>query len=371
MLLIILGAGASFDSLSAHVLARISLEDRLEWCPPLANELLGKRRSFEEVLFDLPQCAGLASHLQRRIAAGANIEHELERLLEDAPVYPIRHRELMALRFYLQETLWRCSERWARLSSGRTLLAELFRRLDVWRHAANETVAITTFNYDVLLDQAMIGQLAMPLSTISGYISDSRYHVAKLHGSVNWARRVASPGGTTYAGRSHALNVIIDHAETLAMTEGDYFVRDRDQPLSESGFVYVPAIAIPTEAKKSFDCPEAQLTILRGDIPNVDRILVIGWRGAENHFLDELGQLRGMAIPVLVVGATEDGLKETTSNLMSIGLDETSIGWSATGFAAFMETNGLEAFLSASVRELRESISADGYAFGERPKSEE
>ncbi|MGH8527083.1 MAG: hypothetical protein ACREXY_23625, partial [Gammaproteobacteria bacterium] len=128
--------------------------------------------------------------------------------------------------------------------------------------------------------------------------------------------------------------------------------------------------AIPTEVKKSFDCPNAQLEIMRRDMPNVDRILVIGWRGAEKHYLEELRQITGKATPVLVVSDSERGLDETTDNLTSTGLDGRSIGWSAGGFGAFMETNGLEAFLDSSIQQIWKAVARDRFAFGERPGSD-
>ena len=107
MLLVIFGAGASYDSVSQSILARISEPDRQEWQPPLAADLFRDRSVFEEVLSRLPQCAALVSDLQRKVAAGASLEQELGIwVAREATEYPPRHRELMALRFYLQETLW-------------------------------------------------------------------------------------------------------------------------------------------------------------------------------------------------------------------------------------------------------------------------
>jgi hypothetical protein len=364
VLLIIFGAGASFDCLSRRVLDRIDPGAQDEWRPPLASGLLSERHSFEQVLEGLPQCAALVANLQELIAAGANIERELETLQEGAAAYPPRYRELMAFRFYLRETLWRSSLNWTRLSAGKTLFADLFRRVDIWRHAADETVCVATFNYDLLIDHALAGQVGMELSHASDYVSDRRYHYAKLHGSVNWARKVAAPDETTTATADHARAAIIDSAASFAESQGDHFVRRFDDPLSESGFLYIPAIAIPTDTKKNFECPPSQLSVIQTDIPQVDRILVVGWRGAEMHFLEKLRHLKGMATPVLLVGHTENGCEETTANLTSIGLSSNSIGWSATGFSAFMQTTGLETFLDSSVGDLRAYFEKDRYALG-------
>lgn len=195
MLLVVLGAGASFDSVSPSVLRRIPKEQQLEWRPPLAKDLFADRRSFEQVLNGLPQCAALVADLQRRLENNANLEQELEHLQDEAASYPPRHRELAALRLYLQEMLWGCSVNWKTLSSGRIHYADLVRRIDRWSYEAEERVCVATFNYDLLFDDAAVGQLGLSLSSINGYVTGERYKYIKLHGSVNWGRRVPAPRG--------------------------------------------------------------------------------------------------------------------------------------------------------------------------------
>src|SRR5205823_9977424 len=56
---------------------------------------------------------------------------------------------------------------------------------------------------------------------------------------------------------------------------------------------WLPAIAVPLETKQSYECPPNHLEAMREWLPQVDRILIIGWRAAERHFLLELeGHLR-------------------------------------------------------------------------------
>lgn len=46
-----------------------------------------------------------------------------------------------------------------------------------------------------------------------------------------------------------------------------------------------PAIAIPVEKKRGFECPHHLLDELISLLPQVTKILVIGWRATEAHFL--------------------------------------------------------------------------------------
>lgn len=50
-----------------------------------------------------------------------------------------------------------------------------------------------------------------------------------------------------------------------------------------------PAIALPVEKKRSFECPSDMLEELANLLPQITKILVIGWRGTEEHFLAMLG----------------------------------------------------------------------------------
>ena len=46
-----------------------------------------------------------------------------------------------------------------------------------------------------------------------------------------------------------------------------------------------PAIALPVETKNELEFPDTHLTALRRIIPEVTKILIVGWRGTEEHFL--------------------------------------------------------------------------------------
>jgi hypothetical protein len=65
-----------------------------------------------------------------------------------------------------------------------------------------------------------------------------------------------------------------------------------------------PVIAIPVQNKAvdSFAFPSSHLKYLRERIPEVTRLLIIGWAGRENHFHD-LWKERGASVEQLVVVA--------------------------------------------------------------------
>lgn len=352
MLVLIFGAGASYDSLPPDVLDDVTIGDLQEYRPPLATDLFSARESFGAVLDKYPECAALVSQLRRRIRDGAAVEEELERVLERAEQHPLLHRGLTALRFYLQETLWTCGTRWRQVSHGITNYSDFFLRLDEWRHRHDEHVCIVNFNYDLLADDALISTVGVDLSSIEMFVADERYKYLKLHGSSNWGRRVKAPGGTHYSKADHARRVLIQHAPDLEITE-DFVLRDPDQPPSDSSpypSILLPAIAIPVTSKYAFECPGIQLKALDRAVRETIKILIIGWRGSERHFLERLSQLPGMAPRVQIVGASEEGTDETARNLSSVGLDESRMERVTLGFSQYLFSDALETFLEARIR---------------------
>jgi len=101
MLLIIFGAGASFDSDPSRP-APSGLENR----PPLANQLFDDRHNFVAALCQFDECAEIVPFLRGAKA----IEQQLEVLQNEANEYPDRFRQLAAARWYLQFMLGECGD---------------------------------------------------------------------------------------------------------------------------------------------------------------------------------------------------------------------------------------------------------------------
>jgi hypothetical protein len=80
-----------------------------------------------------------------------------------------------------------------------------------------------------------------------------------------------------------------------------------------------PAIAIPVEKKTEshFECPDEHLAALKDFLPSVTKILIIGWRGMESHFVDILKERfkARVAIPVMVVAGNKEGAIEICKRL--------------------------------------------------------
>src|SRR5262249_6814804 len=134
----------------------------------------------------------------------------------------------------------------------------------------------------------------------------------------NWARQInltewvptVTPGNDWYIPRT-----LIQRTPELKFTNTFEVIEHPDRMKSNSGSIYpYPALTIPVQNKTDFECPAEHLDALKAMLPQVTKIVIIGWRGMETHFLallrDNLPKA-GYGLPCLVVCGKKDAATET------------------------------------------------------------
>ena len=316
MLLVIFGAGASFDSfpecppekvlpaLRPPLAANHYENDR----PPLANQLFDNRPNFIEAMTRFPDCLPLIPQLRR---AGVVVERELADLQQQAATFPPAHRELAAIRFYLHFALWECQKAWSKRHRGITNYSALLREIERWRFCSNERVCFVTFNYDTMLEQAIAQVLKTNFADFRDYVSHDDYKLMKLHGSIDWGHEFDWKGAPTNP------QAVIDAAVDLRIGVGFRKVTQHPMVFSD-GAIGSPALSIPVQEKDELECPSEHVEELARVIPNVTQIITIGWRATEGKFLAMLSKrltgLQGAPDPFIVSG-DKSGADETLHNL--------------------------------------------------------
>jgi hypothetical protein len=326
VLMVIFGAGASYDSSPDWPPAGPLPEDR----PPLANELFHQRYSrFRD---EYPQFLGLLAELVPK--RDRSIEQVLQRLQQDAATNPSRTQQLTAIRYYLRALFTSLTESWLRRIGGHTTYNNLIEQIEQHR-GADEPVCIVTFNYDTLLEAALRKQLGMQFDNVPDYVSHRHYKVFKLHGSTNWGRLVE--GGPARLGSWQPTEIIRDRN---SFRVSDTYAMFDQQP----AWPLFPAIAIPVTDKQAFECPAEHVQVLKQLIPKVTKILTVGWRGTESHFLN---LLRGHGpVSILCVGGTEPDAEITFNSLRAVSLSVvTSVP--LAGFSDSVGDRRLDGFLAA------------------------
>jgi hypothetical protein len=355
MLMVIFGAGASYDSLATHVPggSEARHHDFVEYRPPLADRLFDDRGVFNDAIKDFPACKPIVQTL--RHLNGRPIEQVLQEFQAQAATNPRRYQQLAAVRYYLQSVLWKCGDKWQQDSAGVTNYLTLIDEIEQWRLQQDEAVAFVTFNYDTLLEGALCNYFGLKIKQIDDYVGGHPcYSIFKLHGSVNWAREVA-PG--LNLGQSPSPSVIaeqcIEHAAQLSV--GSKYALLPSCPAGlVTGVPCFPAIAIPVESKSQFECPPSHLEKLKDLLPNVRKLLIIGWRGMETHFMALLRFGLRPPLEVMIVSAKKGGDPSHAEDLQSrmkaslaetVQISDESFRLWEHGFSSFVTNREVNTFL--------------------------
>lgn len=348
MLMVIFGAGASYDSVSpADLVPRVDPALR----PPLAKDLFANGPVQGDAINRYQQVRAVVPRLRAASTEGPTIERELEAIQAEAKSMPTHYQILVALRYYFRHLLHTCGSEWHKFANGVTNYVRLLYRLEQWRVRSKSDVCLVSFNYDTLLDSACRDVLQMDLTQTGHYISYDNYKIIKPHGSVNWGVRLdhvldRSMKDNEIEQKVIALGNKLQPSNDIYATMGQSIRNPMDSTTSSP---LVPAIAIPMEQKSEahFVCPKNHLEHLRRAIAKTDHLLVIGWRGNEEHFLSLWDEKSPWLRRVLIVSGSDT--HDIAENFNRPGMIGTGCEVSdyKDGFSNFLATAELETFLTS------------------------
>jgi hypothetical protein len=138
---------------------------------------------------------------------------------------------------------------------------------------------------------------------------------------------------------------------------GDEYVRvsaSSGNDFDELSHLY-PAIALPVRSKTTFACPPEHLSTLDEALSSCSRLLIIGWRGQEEHFKRRWRDTGSRPDKILIVCGSRDAAQFTSERLSEAGI--------ATGaFASELPFRGLIGDDSGALDWLLSDRSADDVA---------
>ena len=347
MLLVIFGAGASFDSAPTYPPLNPPHKDGLFDRPPLANQLFDNRDRFATALQRFSECQPLIPRL-RGLEEGVTIEELLEEYQSQAADYPKRHTQLAAIRYYLHFVLWELQRHWENTHRGVTNYKTLLDDLERWRSKSKQPICLVTFNYDTMLESAL-PVLDLNIRNLADYVSDKNYKVIKVHGSVNWAHEVVDPFiECLESGNADLIaHELIAKATELKLSDQFRVVDVYPIGIGPRGggrVALFPALALPVRSKASFECPDYHLKSLRDFLPEVTEILSIGWAAAEEHFLTLLRADLKHVPRLMIIGANKDDAFLTARSLMASGIGRDPYCGEG-GFTDSIKSREIDAFL--------------------------
>ena len=346
MIMVIFGAGASYDSVPSRPPSGY-IRQQLLSRPPLATELFLDQGFFAESLRRFPQCKPIVPYLQS-IPPEATLEHTLETLQAEGEADPERNRQMAAIRFYLHFMIWECERQWNDVAHGITNYVTLVDQLRRCR-GTTDPVLLVTFNYDRMIEQAL-SSVGIAIADLPHYIQHDAFKLFKLHGSIHWAREVDTPIVDVKDRNVWQVgSELIDKATELKIS--DRYRMVTGHPIGKIDDIPLfPAIAIPVETKRGFECPSDHLDCLRTHLGKVTKILVVGWRATERHFLDLLRDHLSTEVRVQAVLGKQKHAEEVLGRIKDAGIRV--IGKATTGgFTEYIVSREAERFFSTSGQE--------------------
>lgn len=326
-LLIVIGAGASFDCWTPEHpnIKEIKI--------PLAKDLFSLIDP-QEKLLNHYKLMGLADEIKEVLDRSGKDSIDLEKELETINDRALVRKDedmLLALfnaRFYLQNLIYDLRTRTLELTQERTAYVTLLRKLKDWiyEQPGERNVEIVTFNYDDLLEEAMNHVYLKTWSTktgadpLEGYYKGKFLRIYRPHGSIAWGRRIDSYPTYYY-----------DEAKQLVKRFGRFKLSNEFVPADPTWFSpgsgkskdFVPAVAIPFKTKDTFDeCPPAMQKQMEKTVENADILITIGWKGADDNLVSLLKKNKKIKSVYIVSPSGDTELSHLPKHSYNIGFSD-------------------------------------------------
>jgi len=327
MKIIILGAGASTDTVNPAIteilrthagdlVRRVQLRHQ-SWAPPLGDQLFSD--NYSEIMAHYPSVNAVSGTIaSRMVRDNLSLEECLESLLIESDKLRDRKRDIANIKYYLQELLLTCSEA---AHQQKMNYAKLIDNLNV----SGQEYCIITFNYDTLLEHCMTESLKHNLGTMLAYTAHPKIKIIKVHGSCNWHRYIDDMIPNNVGNPEDDAMRVVNEFPEVVLSEfsgnlNSFHIHDHlsrgIRQKDNTNMLLVPALALPVATRKNkFECPDAHLKVMRECLQKADKILSIGWRGAEQLFMAELEKYLPVAIEWTIVSLNKEGCKTTLDNI--------------------------------------------------------
>lgn len=276
-----LGAGASADC-SSEAIAGASTQ----WRPPLVQELFETR--FASVLNQYPLAQFAAADIRRLDPSALSIERFLKENYAGS-TSELTRRKFLSVPLYLQHLLLAVSTQYTPQPDNYDLLiSRIFEQLDL------ETLFVT-LNYDLLLDRRL--DTISPLDNLDDYLGRDRgWSLIKLHGSVDWGRRILGAETVNETNPSAHLR----YADGITLCRGPLSeirgvsptpLRRREVSPHGPSDLY-PCLSVPLGEEDELACPSEHTAYLidRMQLAQGLHLLVIGYSAIDREVLHLIGQ---------------------------------------------------------------------------------
>ncbi len=365
--LIIIGAGASYgysDRLS---------EDRKKLCPPLANQIFGDH--FDSILDKFPGAKNISTTAMHTEDIELFFQQQWDRISNRSNFDPATLTTLINTQYYLSSLFLRISDvqKGNRYNHFQSLIHDINKYLATGR-SNSEKVLIVSFNYDLLIEEALSNFLGYSFDTVEDYTDFKQRDILlfKPHGSCNWFKKTMA--GNVIHAFSNLPDAIEQYSANLlrkriSLGEIKKTIEDKIEVFNphtfdpnDQEFGHFPELLIPYKDKDEFAMPTQHTQLLEYLLSAVEDVLIIGWKGTEASFQKLL----------------KSKLEHKPINLYYANCDDYSIGSSYSNLLPKASIKNIDQYLSnsqitgsATFSNLIKLLVKQGIPFFERKQVEE
>lgn len=306
MKVVILGAGASFDCINRFH-DDFGYHEAHKWRPPLGNDIFGARENFREI-YDKYLGAKSLSH---SINSGNDIEDFFQKKWDLAVGKNDKYTlaNIINTQYCLQELFYKISIEYSQ-NIGASNYHVLIQQAHDYYVKTGEEVTFITFNYDLLLEFALIQYYNEEKTITKETYSKYPIKIFKPHGSCNWFKKFK---GNKFQFDffnlldkkplySDILSELSDEIEVsdfpiknIVSDQINYpifhFGQDKDN-LNKYMFCF-PQLLIPIKTKDEFVMSKEDVKQMNQSLSKCTDMLIIGWKGQEEYFLQALKEQCG------------------------------------------------------------------------------
>lgn len=273
--LVIIGAGASYDySFSQDVIR-----------PPLTKDLFENK--YSDIISEFSGVESLAS----QILQAKDIENYFQQQWTkiEKNYNPILLYKLINVQYYLHNLFYKFSNG---IDFRRNNYIGFFQALEdsLISKGNDEKALIVSFNYDTILEQSLSRALHYNFQSFDDYINvnNNRFTLFKPHGSWNWVNKLSnnflSEIGVDRNSPIVSISKVL-YEKKISLGKMHNSLGSETMIISRADVdYYFPQLLIPFKSKDSFVMPDSHLLFLEGFLSHVDKIIIIGWKGAEEKF---------------------------------------------------------------------------------------
>ena len=359
-LFVFIGAGASKDC----ALDGLTAYSNPQYIPPLTAELFSPVKELEAIRSKYLQIGGPVSDYLSRLKQNKKESFEsFLRKLRDSKS-ELEKRQFRLISIYLQELFQTISQnylsypvgpdrrRGSQIPNAYTLLIHRIRKaMDAGKY---EDVCFVSFNYDSLLDDALLDCFGLgQFRDLDAYVEFRKgWSLIKFHGSHDWWYALTPPDGIYYGSiRSH-LKQNVDKLDLSKCGPMELRVdADGGSGVSPRDKMYFPAIAVPVDDKYMPICPGKHIDHLKklAEAQTCGKdLLIIGFSGIDKDLFNATQMVN--AVRILAVAEKAESAKSMLTNFSNNwghlrSFPPKSMQWER-GFAEFAHNlDGLENFL--------------------------